>query len=52
VAALLCAFDLLELDGGDLRRAPIEKRKGALAKLLSHRHEGIAFISTTPATAL
>jgi bifunctional non-homologous end joining protein LigD len=26
-AAVLCAFDLLELDGEDLRRLPIEKRK-------------------------
>jgi bifunctional non-homologous end joining protein LigD len=29
-----CAFDLLELDGKDLRRAPIEERKRLLAKLL------------------
>jgi ATP dependent DNA ligase domain len=31
---VLCAFDLLELDGHDLRRAPIEERKATLAKLL------------------
>ena len=31
---MLCAFDLLELDGRDLRREPIEKRKGLLAELL------------------
>jgi ATP-dependent DNA ligase len=42
-AAVLCAFDLIELDGADLRRAPIEERKGVLAKLLSHPQEGIAF---------
>jgi bifunctional non-homologous end joining protein LigD len=42
-AAVLCAFDLLELNGKDLRRAPIEERKRILAKLLSHPHEGIAF---------
>jgi bifunctional non-homologous end joining protein LigD len=42
-AAVLCAFDLLELDGEDLRRTPIEERKRILAKLLSHPHEGIAF---------
>jgi bifunctional non-homologous end joining protein LigD len=42
-AAVLCAFDLLEVDGEDLRRASIEERKGILAKLLSHPHEGIAF---------
>ena len=41
--AVLCAFDLLELDGEDLRRTPIEERKRILAKLLSHPHEGIAF---------
>jgi bifunctional non-homologous end joining protein LigD len=32
--AVLCAFDLLELDGRDLRREPLEKRKALLAKLL------------------
>ena len=31
---ILCAFDLIELDEQDLRRAPIEERKAALAKLL------------------
>jgi len=33
-SAVLCAFDLLELDGKDLRREPIEKRKALLAELL------------------
>jgi ATP dependent DNA ligase domain len=33
-----CAFDLLELDGRDLRREPVEKRKGLLAKLLKGLH--------------
>jgi len=42
-AAVLCAFDLLEVDGEDLRRAPIEERKGTLAKLLRHPHAGIAY---------
>jgi len=42
-AAVLWAFDLLELDGEDLRRTPIEERKRILAKLLSHPHEGIVF---------
>lgn len=32
--ALLYAFDLIEIDGADLRREPIEERKRALAKLL------------------
>ena len=35
--------DLLELDGEDLQRTPIEERKRILAKLVSHPHEGIAF---------
>jgi bifunctional non-homologous end joining protein LigD len=33
-SAVHCAFDLLELDGKDLRREPIEERKRLLAKLL------------------
>src|SRR6516165_2840456 len=36
-SAVLCTFDLLELDGKDLRRRPIEERKGLLAKLLQDR---------------
>src|SRR5215468_4866693 len=36
-SAVLCAFDLLELDGEDLRRKPIETRKALLAKLLRER---------------
>ena len=32
--AVLFAFDLLELGGKDLRRAPLEERKGALTKLV------------------
>jgi len=40
----LCAFDLIELDGNDLRRATIEHRKASLAKLLLRQaEEGIAF---------
>jgi bifunctional non-homologous end joining protein LigD len=35
--ALLYAFDLLELDGEDLRAQPIEARKAALAKLLKRK---------------
>jgi bifunctional non-homologous end joining protein LigD len=34
-AATLVAFDLLELDGRDLRREPIETRKTELARLLA-----------------
>ena len=39
----LCAFDLLELDGVDLRREPIEVRKRTLEGLLRRDHHGIAF---------
>jgi hypothetical protein len=41
-SAVLCAFDLLELDGEDLRRHAIEKRKDLLAKLLKGSHLSIA----------
>ena len=37
-SAVHCAFDLLELDGRDLRRQPIEIRKHLLAKLLKGSH--------------
>ncbi|MFZ0988346.1 MAG: DNA ligase, partial [Xanthobacteraceae bacterium] len=40
-SAVLCAFDLLELDGKDLRREPIEKRKALLAKLLKGQQMSI-----------
>jgi bifunctional non-homologous end joining protein LigD len=42
-AVLLCAFDLLELDGVDLRREPIEVHKRTLKGLLRREHRGIAF---------
>jgi ATP-dependent DNA ligase len=42
-AAVLCAFDLIALDGQDLRGAPLEDRKSALAKLLRATGDGIAF---------
>lgn len=37
------AFDLLHLDGWDLRAVPLEKRKGLLADLLAASHEGLQF---------
>jgi bifunctional non-homologous end joining protein LigD len=37
-SAVLCAFDLLELDSRDVRREPIEERKRLLAKLLRGSH--------------
>jgi bifunctional non-homologous end joining protein LigD len=38
---ILCAFDLLELDGRDIRRLPREERKAVLAKLLHQPTGGI-----------
>jgi ATP-dependent DNA ligase len=37
----LYAFDLIELDGNDLRREPIERRKAALAKLTRRAKAGL-----------
>jgi bifunctional non-homologous end joining protein LigD len=42
-AAVLCAFDLIELDGEDLRWAKLEDRKHALADLLRGTDDGIAY---------
>jgi len=42
-AVTLCAFDLLELDGEDLRRTPIELRKATLKSLLRRGHSGVVF---------
>jgi ATP-dependent DNA ligase len=41
-AAVLFAFDLLEVNGEDFRREPIEDRKRRLAGLLRLPHDGIA----------
>jgi bifunctional non-homologous end joining protein LigD len=40
-AAVLCAFDLIELEGEDLRRAPIEHRKQKLSRLVRTPRPGI-----------
>jgi len=40
---VLCAFDLLNLDGEDLRRTPIETRKLTLKSLLRAKYRGIVF---------
>jgi ATP-dependent DNA ligase len=40
-AAVLCAFDLIELDGEDMRRSSIEYRKRKLAKLVRRPQLGI-----------
>jgi ATP-dependent DNA ligase len=39
---VLISFDLIELDGHDLRRERIEHRKARLAKLVRSPHPGIA----------
>ena len=49
--AVLLAFDLIELDGEDLRRTPIEQRKRKLAKLVRAPHAGIVLTRSTTATA-
>ena len=41
--AVHCAFDLVELNGEDLRRQPIEARKQRLAALLRGAHSTIVF---------
>ena len=40
-SVFLYAFDLLELDGRDMRPAPPEERRAALAKLLRHLKSGV-----------
>jgi bifunctional non-homologous end joining protein LigD len=45
-AATMCAFDLIEVDGTDLRRNPLEERKESLAWLLRQCHRGIALNET------
>jgi bifunctional non-homologous end joining protein LigD len=39
--AFLYAFDLLELDGTDMRREPIEVRKASLASILRKSRPGV-----------
>jgi bifunctional non-homologous end joining protein LigD len=45
--AMLCAFDLLELDGLDLRGLPLVDRKKRLARLLGGRRLGIVLSDHT-----
>jgi len=42
-SAVLCAFDLLEFNGKDLRRQPLESRKSVLIKLLGSAPSGLVF---------
>jgi hypothetical protein len=41
VDAVLLAFDLIELEGEDLRRMPIEQRKRKMAKLVRGSYPGV-----------
>jgi len=45
-SAILCAFDVLELDGANLRPSSIEERKQHLAWILRLPHPGIALSAT------
>ena len=47
----LYAFDLLELDGQDLRREPLETRNATLASLLAGAGQGCGLSSTSSTAA-
>jgi bifunctional non-homologous end joining protein LigD len=42
--AVACAFDLLMVNGDDLRREPLRGRKLALSKLLLRTRDGIQYV--------
>jgi bifunctional non-homologous end joining protein LigD len=42
-STFLCAFDLIELNGDDLRRDPLEVRKATLASTVAKAQPGIRF---------
>ena len=42
--AVACAFDLLMLNGDDMRRKPLAERKAALGKLLFRSRDGIQYV--------
>src|SRR5262249_23066419 len=42
--AVACAFDLLMLNGDDMRHKPFAERKAALAKLLFRSRDGIQYV--------
>ena len=48
--AVACAFDLLMLNGDDLRRRPLVERKRALARLLIRSRGGIPYVEHTTVT--
>jgi ATP-dependent DNA ligase len=43
-SASLLAFDLLEINGSDLRGLPLLERKQRLRKVLRRRHDGLQFV--------
>jgi bifunctional non-homologous end joining protein LigD len=43
-AAVACAFDLMMLDGNDLRRKPLAERKATLRKVLRRTKGGILYV--------
>ena len=45
--AVACAFDLLMLNGDDLRRLPLGERKALLRKLLRRTKGGIQYVEHT-----
>ena len=45
--AVTCAFDLLMLNGEDLRRKPFADRKAALRKVLRRSRKGIQYVEHT-----
>lgn len=47
---MLYAFDLLELDGEDLRALPLGDRKKRLARLLARHRVAMVFSLAVPAT--
>jgi len=50
-AAVALAFDLLAVDGEDLRRKPFSERKEALRKILKRTRRGIQLLNIPRATA-
>jgi len=50
-AAILCAFDLIEVDGKDLRSGPIEERKHVLDKICTRSVRLSSSTSTMTVTA-
>ncbi len=49
--AIVCAFDLLRLDGDDLRRLPLSERKPKLCKLLRGRRTAFSMSRSLRAPA-